>query len=220
MRGAWCVLNRGGLAGGGENLVLAIRRVSAAGAGAEAASRNRQGSYEPFVLLPLVANHQLIVSRHREDAGARAICLGRNDSGWRRCSGGYRAGRRFARRSGPSQSFRCTTARWSAGISPSAEASAARKARASGSAAGAKSGAGLPGQLLVILLACAAPADEVNGQVMRQPQQEGPLVAHACEQLGAFGQLDEQLLKQVTRIRLMASEIEQEREQRLRVFIV
>jgi hypothetical protein len=49
---------------------------------------------------------------------------------------------------------------------------------------------------------------------------EGKYGAHAVEQLGPFSQLDEQLLKQVASIRLVAGEIKQECEQRLRVIVV
>ena len=50
---------------------------------------------------------------------------------------------------------------------------------------------GFAGQLLVVLLPRAAPAEQADGEVMRQPQQESPFVAHPCEQLGPFGQFDE-----------------------------
>src|ERR1035438_8160657 len=72
---------------------------------------------------------------------------------------------------------------------------------------------GFTGQLLVVLLPRAAPAEQAYGQVMRQPQQEAPLVAHAVEQRRLFGQLDEQLLEQIARIRLVPGEIEKVCEQ-------
>ncbi len=79
---------------------------------------------------------------------------------------------------------------------------------------------GLAGQLLVMLLPGASSPDQVNGQVMGQPQQEGPFVPHALEQVRAFGQFSKYLLEQVARVRFVPREIEQKREHALRVFVV
>ena len=56
--------------------------------------------------------------------------------------------------------------------------------------------------------------------MMRQADEECPLIPRTAEQSGLTGQLHENLLEHIARVLLVAGEIQQEREQRLGVFVV
>jgi hypothetical protein len=56
---------------------------------------------------------------------------------------------------------------------------------------------GLVRQLVMLLLTGVSLADPINGQVMGQAEQEGPLVARPLQEFGALGQAHEDLLEQV-----------------------
>src|SRR5512135_1869905 len=99
----------------------------------------------------------------------------------------------------PSQSLRWTTARWSAGRSPRAAEGALIGLRCR-----REDRQCLAGELLVAPLPRAPAADQVNGQIMRQPEQEGPFVAHALQQVGALGHPDKHLLQEIARVRFLA----------------
>jgi hypothetical protein len=75
-------------------------------------------------------------------------------------------------------------------------------------------------KLLVVPGARAATAHQVNGRIVRQPNQEGALIASGPQQLGLARKFDKHVLQHVAGVILVAGEIQQECEQRLRVFVV
>jgi len=78
----------------------------------------------------------------------------------------------------------------------------------------------LAGQGVVFALARGTAADEVKSEIMGSGEQEGACVAGAVEQVGPAGDLSEDLLQQVARVGLVARQVQQEREQRLRMPVV
>ena len=65
-----------------------------------------------------------------------------------------------------------------------------------------------------------AAADQVDGEVVREAEQEAPLLAHAVEQPGSGGELDEDLLEGVPRVRGIAGQVHEEACQRIGVVVV
>src|SRR5437016_12189550 len=63
-------------------------------------------------------------------------------------------------------------------------------------------------------------AHEVNRGVVRESDEERPLLPRGAEQFGTPRQLGENFLKHVARVVLVAGEIQQEGEQRLGVVVV
>jgi hypothetical protein len=75
-------------------------------------------------------------------------------------------------------------------------------------------------ELLVLLVAGAAAAHEVNGRVVGQSNEERPFIPRSTQQLRLARQFDEHLLQHVARVLLVAGEIQKEGEQRLGVFVI
>jgi hypothetical protein len=73
---------------------------------------------------------------------------------------------------------------------------------------------------LVIFLARTPPAHQVNCGMVSQADEECPLIPRLPEQFRLAGQPNENLLKQIARIVLVAGEIQEEREQPIGVFVV
>jgi hypothetical protein len=120
----------------------------------------------------------------------------------------------------PSHSFKCTTARWSAGNSASAPASVGAKSlfvRIAGRREGRND---FGGELFAGLVARAAPADQINRRVVRQPDEKRAFVAHASQQFRVAGEFDENVLEQVARVGLVAGQVQEKGIKRLGVLVV
>ncbi len=78
----------------------------------------------------------------------------------------------------------------------------------------------LGGESLDGVLACAPAAHEVDRQVVRQPEQKRTLVSDALERLGARRQPSKQILQHIMCVRLVASQVQCEAENRLSVGII
>lgn len=75
-------------------------------------------------------------------------------------------------------------------------------------------------ELLVVFGARAAAAHQVNRGIVGEAQEKGAFVAGVGEQIGLAGEFDENFLEDVARVGFVAGEIQKEREQRWRVFVV
>jgi hypothetical protein len=74
--------------------------------------------------------------------------------------------------------------------------------------------------LFVVFLPGSAPANKVNGGVVRQPYQECALFPRATQQARLPREAAEDFLEQIAGVIFVASEIKQECEQRLGVFVI
>ena len=69
-------------------------------------------------------------------------------------------------------------------------------------------------------LAGGAAADEVDGQIVAQAQEEGALIAQASQKGRVARQFDEQLLQHVARVRFAAQKVRKKRKHGGGVFII
>ena len=75
-------------------------------------------------------------------------------------------------------------------------------------------------EFLVVLFASATPANEVNGRIMREPDEKCPLIPRAAHQIRTTRQPDKNLLQKIPSILLVPGKIQQKREQSLGVVVV
>jgi hypothetical protein len=70
------------------------------------------------------------------------------------------------------------------------------------------------------LFARRAAADQVDGEIMGQAQQKGSLIANAFQHRRTLGNFNEDLLQQISGVRLVAGQVQQERKKSLRVVVI
>ena len=76
------------------------------------------------------------------------------------------------------------------------------------------------GELFAGFVARAAPPDQINRRIVRQPDEKRAFVAHASQQFRVAGEFDENVLEQVARVRLFAGQVQEKGIKRLSVLVV
>ena len=76
------------------------------------------------------------------------------------------------------------------------------------------------GEMFAGFVARAAPADQINRRVVRQPDEKRAFVADAGQQIRVAGEFDENVLEQVARVGFVAGEIQEKGIKRLGVLVV
>ena len=76
------------------------------------------------------------------------------------------------------------------------------------------------GELVAGFVTRAAPPDQINRRVVRQPDEKRALVAHTGQQVRVAGEFDENVLEQVAGVGFVAGQVQEKSVKRLGVLVV